>query len=240
MAEGALIKYGNFPPDAALWRQWLQPLGMKAYLINNQTSALMAEEIAGDNSQYEFSGYRKACELFESDGPFLIANDTLFKTHDQKSWQALIRSFLAKMPADELAVWGDIRSDGNALLERPDPFLASWIFILPNRRALELFRSCLQQLLDTERQADSREYAEFLDAWVNQRKLFGGWHGLRNEENISRKKHCIRLEHALSRALAANELPLRSLGAYFPVRYRLLRWRDRLRTRLSILKISKG
>lgn len=237
MTSIGLVVYGN----SAKWQQ--QIAGLKKDLqptqllvVNNDHQNCHPEEIRGDNSSFEFSAYAQLGSLLEGDGPFVIANDTLFKTHWQRGWTKLLQKAITQMDRHELAVWGDIRTDGDDIPERPVLFLASWIFVLPNRQSLEAFTQILSELCATKMQEPSPAYALFLHWWTSPSRRLRGWHGPRTAENLQRKIRSIRLEHALSTAFHQNHLPIHSLGQFSPLAYKFLRLFDRLRTRLDSLK----
>jgi len=237
MISIGLVVYGN----SAKWQQ--QIAGLKKDLqvtqllvANNDHQNCRPEEIKGDNSSFEFSAYAQLGSLLEGDGPFVIVNDTLFKTHWQQGWTRLLQKAIARMDRRELVVWGDIRTDGDDIPERPALFLASWIFVLPNRQSLEAFVQILSELCAAKMQEPSSAYAHFLQWWTSPSRRLFGWHGLRTAENLQRKIRSIRLEHALSAALHQKNIPIHSLGHFSPLAYKFLRLFDRLRTRLDSLK----
>jgi hypothetical protein len=238
MMEMVLVTYGAKEQEQQALRAFEKHWGKCIRVVNNHLLALLPGEIAGNNSHFEFSGYLCACALFEGEGPFVLVNDTLFKSHFAPGWRWLLQRLTNHLNAEELMVWGDIRRDGSSLVERPDPFLASWIFVLPNRASLNCFETCLRTLLEQPLPPASPAYEAFLDAWTTGGKYWSGWHGQASASAIARKKHCIRLEHALSKALPAAGLPIKSMGTAQPLGYALLRKIDRLRTRWLALRAS--
>lgn len=237
MISIGLVVYGNsavWQGRIASFQKKLQPYQL--LVVNNDHKNCRPQEIKGDNTSYEFSAYVQLCSLMEGDGPFIIANDTLFKTHWQWGWTKLLQKAVQKIDKNELSVWGDIRTDGDSIPERPALFLASWIFVLPNRKSLETFQQILTTLCKAKMPEPSAAYADFLAWWTSPSRRLRGWHGPRTAENLDRKIRSIRLEHALSTALHQNQLHIHSLGKFTPIAYKLLRLFDRLRTRLDSLK----
>ncbi|MFZ4465266.1 MAG: hypothetical protein ACOYN5_15580 [Bacteroidales bacterium] len=234
MISTGIVVYGDSAPLLKSMTQWKQSFGESPLcVVNNHPTLRSPQELDGDNSHFEFSAYRILCEKLEGDGPFIIANDTLFRNHWQKGWAKMLRLAIRRMDVSVNIVWGDIRRDGNSIPERPDPFLASWIFVIPNRAVLKQFAEVLDDLCNTELPEPSPAYASFLTWWTAPARRFRGWHGARTPEDIARKVRCIRLEHALSKSLPAAGLPIRSLGTLAPLQYAFLRIVDRLRTRMD-------
>lgn len=227
----ALVIYGADERQRRRMASFTKRWQFELLLLNNRLEHEVEGALAGDNSHFEFSAYLKACRQLQGEGPFVIANDTLFKNHYPVGWGLLLTRALARLPLHEQSVWGDIRRDGSALAERPDPFLASWIFVLPNRAALGTFEQALSEILQKPLLPPSEAYQVFLNAWTMQGGWFSGWHGEPSPSELARKQYAIRLEHALSKALSANQLPIKSLGELVPILYFSLRIIDRLRTR---------
>lgn len=235
-----IVVYGHknpFGEEIAKLKKKLSPEHI--FIVNNLQGAASEGEIEGDNKQYEFSAYAQFVGLFQNDGPYVIANDTLFRTHWAGGWAGLLKRAVKNVNPNEITVYGDIRRDGNAIPERPDPFLASWIFLLPNRKTLNQFGQALNKLFNEPLPPPSPAYETYLQWWTNPNRRLRGWHGDRSAEGIQRKLHCIRLEHALSKAMPQHGLALRSLGEFAPFRYAMLRIIDRLRTAISRLNQDK-
>ncbi len=231
-----LLVYGDtsrFTDRIAKWADDMKP--SRLVVVNNHAGMLAAGEMAGDNTHFEFSGYRVLCANLSGDGPFVIVNDTLFRNHWTGGWTQLLRIVMRRIDCTQDVVYGDIRRDGNSIPERPDPFLASWIFVLPNRAVLLRFDQILDQLCRTDLPEPSPAYAAFLKNWTAAGKRFRGWHGKRDPASVDRKIRAVRFEHALSEALPDAGLPIVSLGTFSPVLYRTIRVVDRLQTRISAL-----
>ena len=208
-------------PDATLW------------VVNNGAGKAVGNELQGTNEFFEFSGYAQLIEAFKAGkGPFVIANDTFFKTHQTRLWLVLLKRILgARNPLQTGMVYGDIRIDGNALSERPNPFWASWIFVIPDVATLLRFEGVLQQVMAEGERPLSEAYKAFFEAWLQPRKRWGGWHGQATEAALRRKRSCIVMEHRLSYLWVKAGYEIGSIGAFYPRFYGILRILDRLKTR---------
>ena len=227
--EIALVVYGHkrLSPDKA--KDWCRKLSTSGPLIiNNEPASLLPEEYRGDNSAFEFSAYRQACLLFRTEGPFLIANDTLFYNHWSAAWKGMLRK-LPKKDIHSPSVTGDIRRERIGFPEKNPAFLASWIFYLPDRESLMAFSECLETAMLQADQKASVAYESYVNNWLAGKSALAGWHGSADEANLIRKKKVIRMEHALSLELEARGL-MHSIGEYRP-EYPLIRIIERIKTR---------
>lgn len=202
------------------------------WVVNNCEGEAAEGEIQGDNAQFEFGGYRVLCEKMAAlNGPYVILNDTLFRTHSTRGWMKLLRGIPGRQDESVHCVYGDIRYDGEALAERSNPFLASWIFVIPNKTSLMAFKQILCEVLQEETLLLSPEYEAFLTSWIEPKSGWRGWHGASSEAEKARKRQCIVWEHRLSLRLLASGMDVRSVGEWDPGLYRRLRIADRLKTR---------
>ena len=220
--------------------QWSKPLAQwraqffrsTGWVVNNWAEQASEGEMAGHNRQYEFGGYLTLLQKMEPlQGPYVLVNDTLFRTHHRQGWMNLLKKVPARIESESRAVYGDIRWDGTALPERPNPFLASWIFVLPNKESLQLFQSVLEEVLMEETPALSPAYESFLQDWLSANSRWRGWHGRLTPDALARKRACILWEHRLSLRLMESGMHLRSLGEWDPSLYSRLRLIDRIKTR---------
>ncbi|HOI32666.1 MAG TPA: hypothetical protein PLC47_07865, partial [Bacteroidales bacterium] len=143
-----IVVYGN-DTRKQQQLQWLQQqLGANQLLVlNNHETQRMPGDLEADNRFYEFSGYLKLVQLFEEKaGSFLILNDTLFKTHWSWGWVWLLKRLTGKYDCGSATVLGDLRFDGEDLVERPHPFMASWIFWFSDNEALKVFGDGLESI----------------------------------------------------------------------------------------------
>lgn len=248
MQGGVLIGYKTMGGTAMIWglvtfakrHQWSKPLMQwrsqffryTGWVVNNWGEQATEVEIAGHNEQYEFGGYLTLLGKMEPlRGPYVLVNDTLFRTHHTQGWMKLLSKVPSGIECEDRVVYGDIRWDGTALAERPNPFLASWIFVLPNKASLQLFQSVLQEVLLEEPQEISAEYEAFLQQWLTGGSRWRGWHGRLDVDVLARKRACVVWEHRLSLRLMASGMTLRSLGEWDPSLYARLRLIDRIKTR---------
>ena len=233
--EIGVVTYGHFDGLEEGIKQLKTCFGnARISVLNNKPNAARPSEIQGSYAHYEFSGYLEMCESFTGTGPFVIVNDTLFKTHYTVGWLRLLKRAMIQLNKDTVTVYGDIRWDGHAYDERPNPFLASWLFVLPNVHTLEVFKQSLAEILNEPTSLDSEAYQAFLQAWIFPKGKLSGWHGGAKDDYARiRKERCIRLEHRLSTVLPQHGLPLTSLGSFSPFFYMILRGMDRLNTRIK-------
>ena len=240
MIEIGIITYGEhfaFDEKFKLLKKYFP--GSKILVLNNKENSAKSSQIQGSNTNYEFSGYLELSNCFSSTGPYLILNDTLFTSHITRGWLQLLRNFLAANKTKKQHIYGDLRYDGTRYEERPNPFLASWLFVVPDFETLKKFQVNLSFILADKSTLISSEYEAFLDHWISPTSKLKGWHGGPINIQIKvRKKRCIILEHRLSKLLNVNGMKLSSIGINNPFIYKLLRLADRINTRLIAFKIK--
>ncbi|MCE1201461.1 MAG: hypothetical protein LWX09_05095 [Bacteroidia bacterium] len=230
--EVGIVVYGASPSRLHRLRRWASAVGTAhSTIIENKAGAATQGVLQGDNKHSEFSAYLQLCSLFRGDGPYLIINDTLVRTHWAYGWARLCRKLL-RGKLDEHTIIGDIRNDGDDIAGKPSVYLASWIFIIPSRKALEAFRAAMEQAL-THPETLPSAYDQWLHRWLNPGSLSGGWHHKAGEAEKRRKRFCIITEHRLSQQLSPHGLQMVSAGRFSPALYFLIRLADRLKTRLS-------
>jgi hypothetical protein len=202
-------------------------------VVNNEWGKAKDTELQGTNEFYEFSGYDQLLQwMKEREGPFVIVNDTFFKTHQTRLWLWLLKRVLTQSHLlTSGVVYGDIRRDGDALTERPNPFWASWIFVIPDVATLKRFQEILELVTTRNVPTLSEAYTEFLDDWLQPKQRWGGWHGQVSEQALERKRACIIMEHQLSKLWLNRGYEIGSVGDFYPHVYRMLRILDRLKTR---------
>jgi hypothetical protein len=228
--EWAWVVMGK-PEQMSQWRSHWKAFYSKLHIINNQPGDTYGQ--AGSNRYFEFSGYLEAIDLFQTEGPFILCNDTWFKTHNMSLWTLLLQRFLRNSPkADD--IFGDLRTELSNFIEKPSPYLSSWIFFIPNREILEQFRNCLQNAIREAVVADfSKEYLDYVEDWIRPKNPFYGWHIQSNQiESIERKRRCIYIEHRWNAWLLKEGFELCSFGSTQKYLYGLVRIIDRLQTRL--------
>ena len=213
------------------WNQWLNEWSnhtSNVHIINNKSDDMFGKQ--GSNDFFEFSAYKEVLQHFTTDGPYIIANDTWFKTHVACLWTPLIKTYL-KNPKNKL--FGDIRVESSNFNEKPNHYLSSWIFCIPDRIALDLFVSSLEEAMQHASGFEiSEEYRAYVEDWIKPKSGWYGWHQHHfNKEDLKRKKQCIYMEHALNRAFIKLGLEISSLGKFNPLWYKALRVADRIQTR---------
>ena len=223
------------------WNLWLREWSFytnNIFIVNNKADDVFGTK--GSNTFFEFSAYKEVAQYFTTDGPYIIANDTWFKTHVACFWSPLIKAYLQK---PERKIFGDIRLEPSNFTEKPSPYLSSWIFCIPDRNSLELFLASLDGAMQRAGGFEiSDAYRAYVEDWVTPQSIWFGWHRRHLKyEDLQRKQQCIFMEHALNRAFLENGLEIDSLGIYNPVWYKVLRLVDRLQTRFIAWGLdSKG
>jgi len=199
-------------------------------VLNNMPHSANLHEIQGSNEAFEFSGYLELLEISPQDGIIILLNDTLFKHHFTLGWLRLLQRFCEVMTVEENIIYGDIRWDGTALLERPNPFLASWLFIIPTKKSRGIFAESLRNLIHEPIPTLSPDYELFLSQWLGSGMIWKGWQGtLKDNATFERKSKCIYWEHQLSAHLTKSGILIYSIGNESRVGYALLRALDRMK-----------
>jgi len=202
------------------------------HVINNKAHDSFG--IPGSNAYFEFSGYLEVLNCMKTEGPYIIANDTWFKTHNASLWSGLLKKFRESNPLDT-AIYGDIRREVSLFVEKPSPYLSSWIFYIPDRTRLVQFQACLEKAIASALQGEfSADYLAYVEDWLQPQNFLYGWHTPSKDPGIlERKRLCIYMEHQLNVELLKTGIHFVSLGEKLRVHYALLRWVDRLQTRLN-------
>jgi glycosyltransferase family protein len=233
--EIAWLIYGSDPTKRQQMNDWASALGIRhASIVNNLASSCAVDEIPGTNVDFEFSAYEQLLDSFQGPGPFVLVNDTLFRNHGQFLWQKLVARALAD-PGSYPFIWGDWREENIVFPEKPATYLASWIFVIPDRASLEVFKASLTHILHGDLPVASEAYTKYVINWLKSDKWFSGWHGPGDEKTLMRKQRTVRLEHALSIELKKRGMIYRSLGHFGKPLYAWIRIYDRLRTRWMAL-----
>lgn len=227
--------YGSDTLKRGLMKQWETDLGLeKAYIVNNLASSCQSDEWPGTNKDFEFSAYARLLDAFEGPGPYLLVNDTLFRNHGHGLWRSLTEKVLREHGTFPF-VWGDWRSESISFPEKPTDYLASWIFVIPDRATLSLFKECLAHVLGSDLPPASEAYTIYVRNWLQSGKWFSGWHGPADAVTLARKQRTVRLEHALSIEFKKRGLYIKSMGNSGKLLYFWIRIYDRLRTRWMAL-----
>jgi hypothetical protein len=228
-----VVKYGDVVSSeriCALFARYFPEA--QVLILNNKPGAARNGEIQGSNAGHEFSGYLEVMAEASLDGQVVVLNDTFFKNHFTWGWLGLLKKVLGNSTVEDASIYGDVRYDGTTLLERPNPFFASWIFCLSGETAIKEFGRCLSVLLADPQPSWSPAYERFLSDWLQGTTWYKGWHRANaNEELLLVKKRNIYWEHRLSALLlGSSEVTLMSMGEVSPRLYRCLRWSDRFIT----------
>jgi hypothetical protein len=220
------------------WKKNFHRWVSRVHLINNKKGEEFG--MPGSNAYFEFSGYLELIAQMQTEGPYILANDTWFKTHNRCLWRMLLRQFLVKAHAAD-SIFGDIRTETSAFSEKPSPYLSSWIFYIPNKALLMQFKASLERAIELAHEANfSDGYKSYVEDWLNPKNPWYGWHmDSQNSEVLERKRRCIYIEHQLNLQLIDAQLSLKSLGYQQRRLYFVLRWVDRLQTRLHAWRLFR-
>lgn len=233
-----IVRYGTdrkFPKNLETMKQHFPEA--EFIVLNNMPNSGKSDEIQGSNFAFEFSGYLELLELSTWKGKVILVNDTLLKHHFTQGWLWLLKRFCSEIKDEENVIYGDIRWDGTDLMERPNPFLASWLFVIPGAKSQEIFANTLKRLINNPIPELSAKYELFLTEWLESDKLWKGWQGSKKDSgNIERKRNCIYWEHQLSANLAKDGITLKSIGDSSRFEYSILRVLDRMK--ISIWRIA--
>ena len=220
------------PKQFEQWQKKWQARCADVHIVNNKSGDSFGTP--GSNNYFEFSGYLELVKSMRTEGPYIMANDTWFKTHHSALWGRLLRNFF-KADVRKDCVFGDIRTEASAFVEKPSPYLSSWIFYIPNKAVLTQFQACLERAIVTAREANfSRQYLDYVAGWLQPKNRLYGWHMPSADTSVlERKRTSIYIEHQLNAELLNAGLDLVSLGHHQKGLYGLLRLIDRLQTRLN-------
>ena len=229
--ELGFVLYGSTPSKRAKVSQVAKRLGgTQTYIVNNHSDSCREDEIKGTNRSYEFSAYRDLLREFKGMGPFILVNDTIFRNHGAMLWMQLLQSGL-KSGVSYPEILGDIRNEKVHFEEKEQKYLASWIFLIPDRVTLEVFEEVLDELISNKLKGPSNAYRAYIKDWLNRKSMFSGWHGPKDRQTLLRKEFTVRLEHELSKRLVKRGMAISSFGRHSPIIYQLTRGYDRVKTR---------
>jgi hypothetical protein len=220
-------------------QKWLLSLfPFKLYTINNYQGGCIDSEIQGHNQLQDLGAYLSLCEQFTGDGPYLLINDTLFTNHISWAWKYYVKLW-QKYNSNLLeinSVWGDIRKPNNPPQEIPSHYLASWIFIIPNKTVLTTFSSQLSSAIhDSAKNPMSVSYQSYLTNFLNG-NVFRGWHKIVEKTKKDQKMECYIVEHKLNRLLLESNIQLHSLQEVKPILGLFIRTIERIFTRTIFIK----
>lgn len=152
-----------------------------------------------NNDYFEFGAYHEALQHVRSDGPYLLVNNTVFRTRSVFLWKQVLRG----IPTTDLApFYGDGTPRPRPhLADIPDPYYSSWIFLIRDKEALRVFTDAIAQSLPQCLEERTDSYRAYVNAWLQPKNRLSGWHGPKSKEHLARKEKTIVWEHALSTEL---------------------------------------
>ena len=220
-------------------QQWLKPLiPFQLNTINNYPNGCVDLEIQGHNQIQDLGAYLSLCQQFKGDGPYLLINDTLFTNHISWAWKYFIKLWLKhnSNQFDANSILGDIRTPSNPPQELPSHYLASWIFVIPNKTVLTTFSNQLNHAIhNSSKNTLSASYQSYLTNFLNG-DVFRGWHKIVDESKKNQKKECYIVEHQLNRLLLEANVQLHSLQEGNSTMGLFIRTIERIYTRTTFIK----
>lgn len=221
------VAYHWTPARQAQWQRWADRLSAELTLLHTHPDRDGQPTYVG-NDHFEFSGYAAAAHHARTDGPYVLVNDTLFRSHASGLWAKWLRAARNSLHAS--GVHCDVYpAPRERPAEVPDPYASSWIFYLPTRTDLKTLSAITQQIVSRPAADPSPAYAAFLDRWLNHPLPGVGYQGPRSPQDLARKRQTIMWEHALSQLLATSN----QLRAFTGTGYRALRIIDKALRRLK-------
>ena len=240
------VAYRWTPARHAQWQRWADRLGARLTLLYTHPDRADQPTYVG-NTHFEFTGYAAAARHAQTDGPYVVVNDTLLDRHASTLWAhwLLVSSSLfnnsvpgprsSQVTSNEKPTTGVYCDVYPAPRERPaeipNPYASSWIFYLPTRADLETLSAAVQQVVSQPPAEPSPAYRAFLDRWLNHPVPGVGYQGPRTPEDLARKRQTIMWEHALSQLLVTSN----QLQPFKGTRYRILRFIDKVLRRIQLL-----
>lgn len=209
------VSHGLTLQQLGRWEELAQSLGANHWHIYDTGEPAFDAKTTNvtmvPNTHFEFGGYLAGAKGVQTEGPYVILNSTVFQTRSLWTWKRILRS----KNAYNAALYGDATPSPNAhIREIPDPYFASWVFVIRDKPALQDFAKALEQTLSKPSPAPSPYYAAYLQHWLEPRNRWYGWHGIKTPQSRARKKQTIQWEHRLSMELRA--LGIQSFGARSP------------------------
>lgn len=226
------VAYHWTPARQAQWQRWADRLGAQLTLLHTHPDRADQATYVG-NTHFEFTGYAAAARHAQTDGPYVVVNDTLFRSHASGLWANWLLAASSSLHAS--GVFCDVYpAPRERPAEIPDPYASSWIFYLPTRADLETLSAAVQWVVSQPAAEPSPSYRAFLDRWLNHPVPGVGYQGPRTPEDLARKRQTIVWEHVLSQLLATSN----QLRAFSGTRYKILRFIDKILRRSQLLATS--
>jgi len=226
------VAYHWTPARQAQWQRWADRLGAQLTLLHTHPDRAGLPTYVGKD-HFEFGAYAAAARHAAPNGPYVVVNDTLFRSHASGLWANWLLAARSSMHAS--GVFCDVYpAPKERPVEIPDPYASSWIFYAPTRSSLENFSAAVQRVLEAPTPPLSSAYTAFLDRWLNHPLPGVGYQGPRSPEDLARKRQTIVWEHSLSRELQAAG----QLHPFVGPGYRALRTLDKLLRRLKLFYLN--
>lgn len=223
------VAYRWTPARHAQWQRWADRLGARLTLLYTHPDRADQPTYVG-NTHFEFTGYAAAARHAQTDGPYVVVNDTLLDRHASILWAKWLLASSNSLHA--AGVHCDVYpAPRERPAEIPNPYASSWIFYLPTRADLETLSAAVQQVVSQPPAEPSPAYRAFLDRWLNHPVPGVGYQGPRTPEDLARKRQTIMWEHALSQLLVTSN----QLQPFKGTRYRILRFIDKVLRRIQLL-----
>lgn len=203
------VGHGTTDREYLLWKRLAQALSASTWTVLDTGVPAVSEAqpnlVSIANDTFEFGAYQRVREVVKTSGPYLVVNDTLFATHSVWLWKKLLGEAVLKgMPH---AMYGDATaSPDDKIAEIPHPYYSSWIFLIRDRPHLDLFCQAVATTTGVPLAEPSEGYSRYLDAWLQPKSKWYGWHGKKSEASLQRKRRTIAWEHALSHTLQDHDI----------------------------------
>jgi len=221
------VAYRWTPPREAQWQRWANALQAELTVLHTHPGRADQPGYVG-NDHFEFGAYAAADRHAQTDGPYVVVNDTLLDRHAHRLWARWL--LVARNSLRDPGVHCDVYSAPRERpAEIPDPYASSWIFYLPTRDDLKSFCDAVRATLAQPAAAPSPAYEVFLDRWLNHPLPGVGYQGPRTLADLARKRQTIMWEHSLSRLLVTSN----QLHPFTGIGYRALRLADKVLRRLN-------
>lgn len=228
------VAYHWTPARQTKWQHWAVSLNAELTLLHTHPDRADQATYAG-NTHFEFGAYAVAAHFAQTEGPYILVNDTLLDTHAYTLWAVWLRhKFIGRAvrsspPDITRGIYADLYpAPRERPVEIPDPYASSWIFYLATRGDLEVFCNLVEQVIDCPGIDLSKAYTAFLNRWMNSFIPWVGYQGPRQPDDLARKRQTIIWEHRLSYELRDKGL----LHSFNGLAYHILRIFDKVLRRI--------
>ena len=198
------VSHGLTQSEYRQWQSFAQRVGASNWHIldtGNPAHDAKHDRVHGaENTYYEFGAYAQVAAVVQTQGPYLILNNTLLKTRAVWAWGNRLHALPQKLT---FPIYGDATPSPNSQIpEIPSPYYASWLFLVRDKDSLAGFCAAVQRATQQAITEESPAYKAYLAEWLMPKNRWYGWHGAKTPENLARKGKTIRWEHRLSIELA--------------------------------------